>query len=94
MALYESVIIGRQDLTPSQFETITDEFISIIESFLIFKPLLFIWLPSTKTWPAIIIAWALDLESAKFLSTKILTPIKNKINLKKNKLASSDNIIL
>ena len=32
MALYESVIIGRQDLTPSQFETITDEFISIIES--------------------------------------------------------------
>ena len=32
MALYESVIIGRQDLTPSQFETIINEFISVIES--------------------------------------------------------------
>jgi small subunit ribosomal protein S6 len=33
MALYESVIIGRQDLTPSQFETLIDNFISVIESF-------------------------------------------------------------
>ena len=33
MALYESVIIGRQDLTPSQFETITSKFISVITSF-------------------------------------------------------------
>ena len=33
MALYESVIIGRQDLTTSQFETIVNEFISVIESF-------------------------------------------------------------
>ena len=32
MALYESVIIGRQDLKPSQFETIVNEFISVIES--------------------------------------------------------------
>ena len=32
MALYESVIIGRQDLTPSQFETIIKKFISVIES--------------------------------------------------------------
>ena len=32
MALYESVIIGRQDLTPSQFKTIVNEFISVIES--------------------------------------------------------------
>ena len=32
MALYESVIIGRQDLTTSQFETIINEFISVIES--------------------------------------------------------------
>ncbi len=32
MALYESVIIGRQDLTTSQFETIVDEFISVIET--------------------------------------------------------------
>ena len=32
MALYESVIIGRQDLTNSQFETLIDEFISIIKS--------------------------------------------------------------
>ena len=32
MALYESVIIGRQDLTNSQFETIIDEFVSIIKS--------------------------------------------------------------
>ena len=33
MALYESVIIGRQDLSTSQFETIVNEFISVIESF-------------------------------------------------------------
>ena len=33
MALYESVIIGRQDLTPNQFQELTDEFIKIIESF-------------------------------------------------------------
>ena len=33
MALYESVIIGRQDLTPSQFETIINKFISVITSF-------------------------------------------------------------
>ena len=33
MALYESVIIGRQDLTPSQFETLIDKFISVIGSF-------------------------------------------------------------
>ena len=32
MALYESVIIGRQDLTPSQFETIINKFISVITS--------------------------------------------------------------
>ena len=32
MALYESVIIGRQDLTPSQFDTIVEKFISVIES--------------------------------------------------------------
>ena len=32
MALYESVIIGRQDLTNSQFETLIDEFTSIIKS--------------------------------------------------------------
>ena len=33
MALYESVIIGRQDLTPNQIEELIDEFIKIIESF-------------------------------------------------------------
>ena len=33
MALYESVIIGRQDLTPSQFETLLDKFIAVIQSF-------------------------------------------------------------
>ena len=33
MALYESVIIGRQDLTPNQFEELIDEFIKIIESY-------------------------------------------------------------
>ena len=33
MALYESVIIGRQDLTTSQFETIIEKFISVIVSF-------------------------------------------------------------
>ena len=33
MALYESVIIGRQDLTPSQFETIIEKFITVIQSF-------------------------------------------------------------
>ena len=32
MALYESVIIGRQDLTPGQFETLLEKFISVIES--------------------------------------------------------------
>jgi small subunit ribosomal protein S6 len=32
MALYESVIIGRQDLTNSQFETLVDEFVTIIKS--------------------------------------------------------------
>ena len=32
MALYESVIIGRQDLTNSQFETLIDEFTSVIKS--------------------------------------------------------------
>ena len=32
MALYESVIIGRQDLTNSQFETLIEEFISVIKS--------------------------------------------------------------
>ena len=29
MALYESVIIGRQDLTNSQFETLVDEFVEL-----------------------------------------------------------------
>ena len=33
MALYESVIIGRQDLTASQFETLLKKFITVIESF-------------------------------------------------------------
>ena len=33
MALYESVIIGRQDLTPNQFEELVDEFIKIIETY-------------------------------------------------------------
>ena len=33
MALYESVVIGRQDLTPSQFETLMEKFISVIKSF-------------------------------------------------------------
>ena len=33
MALYESVIIGRQDLTSNQFEELIDEFIKIIESY-------------------------------------------------------------
>ena len=33
MALYESVIIGRQDLTPGQFETILEKFIAVIHSF-------------------------------------------------------------
>ena len=32
MALYESVIIGRQDLTISQFESLVEEFISVIKS--------------------------------------------------------------
>lgn len=32
MALYESVIIGRQDLTNSQFEALIEEFISVIKS--------------------------------------------------------------
>ena len=33
MALYESVIIGRQDLTPNQFEELIEDFIKIIVSF-------------------------------------------------------------
>ncbi len=33
MALYESVIIGRQDLTPGQFETLLEKFIKVIKSF-------------------------------------------------------------
>ena len=33
MALYESVIIGRQDLTPGQFETLLEKFIATIQSF-------------------------------------------------------------
>ena len=32
MALYESVIIGRQDLTPGQFETLLEKFIEVIKS--------------------------------------------------------------
>ncbi len=32
MALYESVIIGRQDLTPGQFETLLENFIEVIKS--------------------------------------------------------------
>ena len=32
MSLYESVIIGRQDLTSSQFETIIEKFVSVIVS--------------------------------------------------------------
>ena len=32
MALYESVIIARQDLTSSQFETIIEKFTSVIQS--------------------------------------------------------------
>ena len=33
MALYESVIIGRQDLTPGQFDTLLEKFIDVIQSF-------------------------------------------------------------
>ena len=33
MALYESVIIGRQDLTPGQFQTLLEKFTTVIESF-------------------------------------------------------------
>ena len=33
MALYESVIIGRQDLTAGQFETLIEKFITVIQSF-------------------------------------------------------------
>ena len=33
MALYESIIIGRQDLTPNQFLELAEEFIKIIETF-------------------------------------------------------------
>ena len=33
MALYESVIIGRQDLTEGQFETLIEKFITVIQSF-------------------------------------------------------------
>ncbi len=32
MALYESVIIGRQDLTPGQFETLLEKFTEVIKS--------------------------------------------------------------
>ena len=32
MALYESVIIGRQDLTVNQFESLVEEFISVLTS--------------------------------------------------------------
>ena len=32
MALYESVIIGRQDLTPGQFDTLLEKFIAVIQS--------------------------------------------------------------
>ena len=32
MALYESVIIGRQDLTNSQFESLIEELVSVIKS--------------------------------------------------------------
>ena len=32
MALYESVIIGRQDLTSSQFEALLEKFIKVIQS--------------------------------------------------------------
>ena len=32
MALYESVIIGRQDLTLNQFESLVEEFISVLKS--------------------------------------------------------------
>ena len=33
MALYESVILGRQDLTTGQFETLLEKFIEVIQSF-------------------------------------------------------------
>ena len=33
MALYESVIIGRQDLTSGQFDTLLEKFIAVIHSF-------------------------------------------------------------
>ena len=33
MALYESVIIGRQDLTAGQFETLIEKFTEVIQSF-------------------------------------------------------------
>ena len=33
MALYESVIIGRQDLTLGQFETLLEKFVAVIQSF-------------------------------------------------------------
>ena len=33
MALYESVIIGRQDLTPGQFESLIEKFTEVIQSF-------------------------------------------------------------
>ena len=33
MALYESVIIGRQDLTSGQFDTLLEKFIAVIKSF-------------------------------------------------------------
>ena len=33
MALYESVIIGRQDLSSGQFDTLLEKFIEVIQSF-------------------------------------------------------------
>ena len=33
MALYKSVIIGRQDLSPGQFETLLEKFIAVIQSY-------------------------------------------------------------
>ena len=33
MALYESVIIGRQDLTTGQFDALLEKFIAVIQSF-------------------------------------------------------------
>ena len=33
MALYESIIIGRQDLTPGQFESLLEKFTAVIQSY-------------------------------------------------------------